>query len=373
MAESAQTEAADEEAGMRDGGMQKQERSSESQGPDAKCGLAAFLRRSDWPGVKALNGPCTSTAKTNCEMPIRGSRMQMTPDFEMLSREVERRKKPKFYSEKSTVQHAMAFLTKEPGVPPGIRGKAVREVQWQGQTFAGPLASVPLTTPHYGTGRITAFVAPPGPLDFSRCGICRDMTRMNLRAAVLDDARWGPSPLRRCQLQLCYMASRDHFIEIVLRCAQVAILNPSTHYQVFIPKLKGEASDNTREQHLEQVKKKEERSEAQFSPNTRALEVKGPDLVDLNFYDFPGVFITARRSEEIFLERVVQNLTREYISLPSAIILCAVPMNQDTENSLALKVIRGQHAQNRGLGVMTNWPLAGQPCPGLRHRPGSTN
>ncbi|EAQ90478.1 predicted protein [Chaetomium globosum CBS 148.51] len=89
MAESAQTEAADEEAGMRDGGMQKQERSSEPQGPDAKCGLAAFLRRSDWPGVKALNGPCTSTAKTNCEMPIRGSKMQMTPDFEMLSREVE--------------------------------------------------------------------------------------------------------------------------------------------------------------------------------------------------------------------------------------------------------------------------------------------
>ncbi|EAQ84452.1 predicted protein [Chaetomium globosum CBS 148.51] len=33
MAESAQTEAADEEAGMRDGGMQKQERSSESQRP----------------------------------------------------------------------------------------------------------------------------------------------------------------------------------------------------------------------------------------------------------------------------------------------------------------------------------------------------
>ena len=84
--------------------MQKQERSSEPQGPDAKCGLAAFLRRSDWPGVKALNGPCTSTAKTNCEMLIQGSRMQMTPDIEMLSREVERRKKPKFYSEKSTVQ-----------------------------------------------------------------------------------------------------------------------------------------------------------------------------------------------------------------------------------------------------------------------------
>jgi hypothetical protein len=50
------------------------------------------------------NGPCTSTAKTNCEMLIRGSRMQMTPDIEMPSREIERKKKPKFYSEKSTVQ-----------------------------------------------------------------------------------------------------------------------------------------------------------------------------------------------------------------------------------------------------------------------------
>jgi hypothetical protein len=30
--------------------------------------------------------------------------MQMTPDIEMPSREIERKKKPKFYSEKSTVQ-----------------------------------------------------------------------------------------------------------------------------------------------------------------------------------------------------------------------------------------------------------------------------
>ncbi|KAH6843336.1 P-loop containing nucleoside triphosphate hydrolase protein [Chaetomium sp. MPI-CAGE-AT-0009] len=154
---------------------------------------------------------------------------------------------------------------------------------------------------------------------------------------------------------------RDQFdseeIETVLRCAQAAILNPSTHYQFFIPKLKGEAPDNTREQHLEQVKKKEERAEAQFSPNTVALEVKGPDLADLNFYDLPGVFMTARRSEDIFLERVVQNLTREYISRPSAIILCAVPMNQDTENSLALKIIRGQRAQNRCIGVITKADL----------------
>ncbi|KAH6641107.1 P-loop containing nucleoside triphosphate hydrolase protein [Chaetomium tenue] len=182
----------------------------------------------------------------------------------------------------------------------------------------------------------------------------RDVTRNNkfLPWAKLDPSR---------QVRREFKTVRDQFdseeIETVLRCAQVAILNPSTHYQFFIPKLKGEIPDSTREQHLEQVKKKEERAEAQFSPNTVALEVKGPDLADLNFYDLPGVFMTARRSEDIFLERVVQNLTREYISRPSAIILCAVPMNQDTENSLALKIIRGQRAQNRCIGVMTKADL----------------
>ncbi|KAL2130143.1 hypothetical protein VTI74DRAFT_6832 [Chaetomium olivicolor] len=154
---------------------------------------------------------------------------------------------------------------------------------------------------------------------------------------------------------------RDQFdseeIETVLRCAQVAILNPSTHYQLFIPKLKGEAPDGVREQILDRMKKAEERSETQFSPNTVALEVKGPDLADLNFYDLPGVFHTAGRPEDSFLEKVVQNLTREYIARPSAIILCAVPMNQDTENSLALKLIRDARAEHRCIGVMTKADL----------------
>ncbi|KAL2264543.1 hypothetical protein VTJ83DRAFT_7053 [Remersonia thermophila] len=146
-------------------------------------------------------------------------------------------------------------------------------------------------------------------------------------------------------------------IETVLRCAQAAILNPSTPYQFFVPKLRGEAPDSTRQQHLDQVKRKEERAEAQFSPNTVALELRGPDLSDLNFYDLPGVFMTARREEDIFLESVVKNLTLEYISRPSAIIMCAVPMNQDTENSLALGLIRKQHAEKRCIGVMTKADL----------------
>lgn len=166
-------------------------------------------------------------------------------------------------------------------------------------------------------------------------------------------------PSRRTQRD--FKTVRDQFdadeIETVLRCAQAAILNPTTAYQWFIPKSKGEVPEATRERHLEEVRQKEKSSEAQFSPNTVAIVVKGPDLADLNFYDLPGVFMTARRSEDIFLERVVQNLTREYISRPSALILCAVPMNQDTENSLALKLIRGLRAEHRCIGVITKADL----------------
>ncbi|KAL2018080.1 hypothetical protein VTK56DRAFT_1266 [Thermocarpiscus australiensis] len=165
-------------------------------------------------------------------------------------------------------------------------------------------------------------------------------------------------PSRRMRRE--FKTIRDQFdpeeIETVLRCAQIAILNPSAPFQSFIPKLKGEAPES-RQQFLERVRRGEEKAEAQFSPNTVALEVRGPDLADLNFYDLPGVFMTARRVEDSFLERVVQNLTQEYISRPNALILCAVPMNQDTENSLALKLIRKLRAEDRCIGVMTKADL----------------
>ncbi|KAJ4288719.1 hypothetical protein N0V88_007253 [Collariella sp. IMI 366227] len=192
------------------------------------------------------------------------------------------------------------------------------------------------------------FVKPPRPLTE------RDVTMSNKFPpwVKLDPSR---------QTRQEFKTVRDQFdseqIETVLRCAQVAILNPEDDYRRFIPKLKGEATDSVREQILQQVKKAEEAPLTQFSPNTVALEVKGPDLADLNFYDLPGVFVNAKRAEDIFLEKVVQNLTREYIARPSAIILCAVPMNLDAENSLAMKLIRGARAESRCIGVMTKADL----------------
>ncbi|KAM7220430.1 P-loop containing nucleoside triphosphate hydrolase protein [Rhypophila decipiens] len=174
---------------------------------------------------------------------------------------------------------------------------------------------------------------------------------------------WRPLPASR-QARHEFKTVRDRFdaevLETILKCAQVAILNPSTATEWFVPKLEGEAPRSTRQQHLERVMEKAESSEAQFSPNTIDLEVKGPDLADLSFYDLPGVFITARRPEDRFLERVVKNLTCDYISRPNAIILWAVPMNQDAENSFAFKIIRDLKAVDRCVGVMTKADLLSQ-------------
>jgi len=154
---------------------------------------------------------------------------------------------------------------------------------------------------------------------------------------------------------------RDKFdsdeVENVLRCAQLAILNPGIPYQKYVPKLKGEVSDETRVLDLQRIKDLEREAMAQFSPNTVALEVKGPDLADLNFYDLPGVFMSAKRDEDTFLERVVSNLACEYMARPNALILWAVPMNQDAENSYAFSLIRKMRAGNRCVGIMTKADL----------------
>ncbi|KAK0640791.1 P-loop containing nucleoside triphosphate hydrolase protein [Cercophora newfieldiana] len=154
---------------------------------------------------------------------------------------------------------------------------------------------------------------------------------------------------------------RDKFdpedVENVLTCAQLAILNPSIPYQQYIPKLKGEVSEETRLLDLKRIKALEAESMAQFSPNTVALEVKGPDLADLNFYDLPGVFMSAKRDEDTFLERVVSNLACEYMQRPHALILWTVPMNQDAENSYAFSLIRKMKAGSRCVGIMTKADL----------------
>ncbi|KAI1499914.1 P-loop containing nucleoside triphosphate hydrolase protein [Biscogniauxia marginata] len=135
-------------------------------------------------------------------------------------------------------------------------------------------------------------------------------------------------------------------IEEVLRWAQVAILNHNRSHELFIP---GEGAvakevalaDATRE------------TDAQFSPNIVALEIKGPGLPDLSFYDLPGVFLSPDQEEDEYVVKVVRNLTRDYIRREKAIIMWALPMNADPENSISLGIIREAKAADRTIGIMT--------------------
>lgn len=139
-------------------------------------------------------------------------------------------------------------------------------------------------------------------------------------------------------------------IEDVLRWAQIAILNDDKNHNLFVPG-RGATAMNT------PIEKAAEETLAKFSPNVVALEIKGPDLPDLSFYDMPGIFQNPADANDEYLVNVVRNLSRAYIQHPSAIIICAMPMNSDAENSATFGLTRRLKAKDRTIGVLTKADL----------------
>ncbi|RFU72048.1 dynamin family [Trichoderma arundinaceum] len=139
-------------------------------------------------------------------------------------------------------------------------------------------------------------------------------------------------------------------IEEVLRWAQIAILNDDKHHVLFIPG-RGSIAMNT------PIDKAAEETLAKFSPNVVALEINGPDLPDLSFYDMPGIFQNPADANDEYLVNVVRNLSSAYIQHPSAIIICAMPMNSDAENSATFGLTRRLKAKDRTIGVLTKADL----------------
>ncbi|KAJ2987956.1 hypothetical protein NUW58_g4228 [Xylaria curta] len=135
-------------------------------------------------------------------------------------------------------------------------------------------------------------------------------------------------------------------IDEVLRWAQIATLNPSQNPEQFIP---GEGN-YAKEKTLETAKQS---TETKFSPNLVSLVMKGPGFRDLSFFDLPGIFATTEAKDDGYLVDVVENLTRKYVRRKGALIMLALPMDQDIENSRTLKLIRDLDAENRTIGVLT--------------------
>lgn len=149
-------------------------------------------------------------------------------------------------------------------------------------------------------------------------------------------------------------------VQAALRRGQAAILNPSRKVSDFKPPFQGESTKGA-------VEKLEEDPEVRFSPNTLTLEVTGPNLRDREFYELPGGFVEAKQPEDEGTEKMVKNLTREYISLPDATILWAVSMVLDVNSSYTFNLIRHHKVQDRCIGVMTKADLVSQDKEGPNH------
>ncbi|ATY63961.1 Dynamin family [Cordyceps militaris] len=146
-------------------------------------------------------------------------------------------------------------------------------------------------------------------------------------------------------------------IEEVLRWAQIAILNDNKNPALYVPG-SGSIASNT------PISQEADRTLAKFSPNIVALEIKGPDLPNISFYDMPGIFQNPADARDDYLVSVVTNLSKAYIQHPSAIIMCSMPMNSDAENSSTFGLTRKLGASDRTIGVLTKADLL---APGENH------
>ena len=93
--------------------------------------------------------------------------------------------------------------------------------------------------------------------------------------------------------------------------------------------------------------------QVKFSPNVVRLDISGPGLPNLSFYDLPGVINQSEVAEEEYLVNLVKNLVKEYIKADNCINLLAIPMTDDPANSSASRLIREVKAEARTVGVLT--------------------
>lgn len=156
-------------------------------------------------------------------------------------------------------------------------------------------------------------------------------------------APWVPQDL---EIKEFNTTSNKDELEHNIKWAQIALLNHDEDYRQFIPG-KGARAEGD-------YKYERDHTAAKFSPNVIAIEISGPGLPSLSFYDLPGIFRFAAVPEEQYLAEVIENLAKKYIRKTHAIIIWTLAMKTDPSNSSTGKVIQDCNASDRTIGVLTN-------------------
>ncbi|OJA13651.1 hypothetical protein AZE42_06890 [Rhizopogon vesiculosus] len=111
-------------------------------------------------------------------------------------------------------------------------------------------------------------------------------------------------------------------VEIWLRRAQTAILNPHVPSSSFHTKTIEELKDT--------------KNTLKFSCNVVCVSIKDPDATELSFYDLPGLI----QNEEADTVALVKGLAEHYTKKENTIILTTIPMSDDMENQQSMTLAR---------------------------------
>ncbi|KAG6914012.1 hypothetical protein DXG01_002930, partial [Tephrocybe rancida] len=132
-------------------------------------------------------------------------------------------------------------------------------------------------------------------------------------------------------------------VELWIRRAQAAILNPSIPESEYLEKTEKDLKQGTRA--------------LQFSKNVVCVHVSDPELTDLSFIDLPGL-IQNSNDEDIAL---IRDLVVDAISGSNTLILVTIPMSvaittslDDMQNQAAVRLARdADPTGERTIGVLT--------------------
>lgn len=147
--------------------------------------------------------------------------------------------------------------------------------------------------------------------------------------------RWPEqSDLDVCDFKTVYNMDE---LEDILRRAQLAILNPHVNPLFYA----------TAKIDLEQ------KTFVGFSPNTISLQITGPGLPELSFFDLPGAINVHEDEKEQHLVPFIEKLIKNFLKDEKVLVLLACAADQDVENSTAFRFVGDCKAKGRCMGVLT--------------------
>ncbi|KAG8913277.1 hypothetical protein FRC01_004629 [Tulasnella sp. 417] len=127
-------------------------------------------------------------------------------------------------------------------------------------------------------------------------------------------------------------------VEKMLRRAQRAILRPDLDPSIFV---------DDSDLHVFGVP-------LTFSRNCVCIQVSGPNVPDLYFYDLPGIIANVGDGGNVADIKLVEDLAKSYIKKPNCIVLLVISCETDFENQGAGRlVLKDPTLRQRTIGVLT--------------------